>query len=163
MFEITEWAIKHHVSMQALAELFAAFGHVPGLTSGLSTGDSETRVQGQVRMAAAVEGFTLFRNNSGALKDAGGRLVRYGLANDSAALNKVVKSSDLIGWHSETWLHPETFQPTKLARFTAIECKHADWPGYNPQDEHEHAQQRFLEMVVAAGGLARFSTGELPK
>lgn len=158
-----DWAVKHHVGLDALGELYAAFGHLPELANGVIEGDAENKVQGNLRLAAPQLGFQLFRNNVGAIKDERGVPVRYGLANDSAALNKVVKSSDLIGWRSETWLHPETFLPTKVARFVAIECKRADWPGYNPEDPHERAQQRWLELVVSSGGIGRFSTGALPE
>lgn len=162
MFDLISWAIKHRVSMAALDELQRAFGHMPELGSGANYGDSESKVQAQVRMGAQPHGFQLFRNNVGAMKDERGIPVRYGLANDTAALNKVVKSSDLIGWKSEQWLHPETFQPTKIARFVALECKRADWPGYNPEDKHERAQQRFLELVVSSGGIGQFTTGAIP-
>ena len=118
-------------------------------------------MQTRIRLACQPLGYQLFRNNVGALKDERGIPVRYGLANDTAALNKECKPSDLIGWHVEEWLHPETFKLTRIARFTAIECKKADWPGYNPEDKHERAQQRWLQLVVASGGIARFSTGEL--
>lgn len=168
-FDLTEWAVRNRVTLRALGELYAAFGHLPGLGNGVNAGDSEGLVQGKLRVSADAQGYKLFRNNVGATPakcpSCGEKTqpVRYGLANDSAALNKVVKSSDLIGWVTETWLHPETFQPTRIARFVAIECKRADWPGYNPEDAHERAQQRWLELVVSGGGLARFSTGELPE
>ena len=162
-FDLVTWAIKHHVSMVALGELAAAFGHFPVLANGVSAGDAESLVQGKVRMAAEQSGFKVFRNNVGALKDERGVPVRYGLLNDTAALNKVVKSSDLIGWKSELWLNPETFQPTKIARFVSLECKHADWPGYNPENPHERAQQRWIELVVSAGGVGAFTTGGLPQ
>lgn len=168
-FNLADWAAKHRVSLDALGELYAAFGYIPELANGVVEGDAENLVQAKVRLVGPLHGFSLYRNNVGATKakcpscGTPSQPVRYGLANDSAALNKIVKSSDLIGWHSETWLHPETFQPTKVARFVAIECKRADWPGYNPEDPHERAQQRWLELVVSSGGIGRFSTGALPE
>lgn len=161
-FSLEAWALRHGVGWAALAELRTAFGHDTDLAAELDLGDSENVVQAHVRLAAAANGFKLYRNNVGALKDKRGVPVRYGLCNDTEKLNKVVKSSDLIGWKPEVWLHPETFEPTKIARFVSIECKKADWPGYNPDDAHEKAQQRWLELVQAAGGLACFSKGELP-
>lgn len=161
-FNLIDWAARHHVSLQALAELQQAFGHLPELENGVREGDAENMVQARVRLAAPAAGYVLHRNNVGAMKDERGVPVRYGLANDTAALNKVVKSSDLIGWKSEIWLHPETFQPTKIARFTSLECKHAGWPGYNPENAHERAQQRWIELVVSAGGIGAFTTGGLP-
>lgn len=159
---LIDWAARHHVSLQALAELQQAFGHCPELANEVREGDAENLVQQRIRLAAPALGYSLHRNNVGAMKDERGIPVRYGLANDTAALNKVVKSSDLIGWKSEIWLHPETFQPTKIARFVAIECKAATWPGYNADNAHERAQQRWLELVVSAGGIGAFTTGALP-
>lgn len=162
-FDLTSWAIKHQVSAVALAELSAAFGHIPELGTEVNTSDREAVVQAKVRLLGKLRGYELHRNNVGAIKDERGIPVRYGLANDSSALNKAVKSSDLVGFKSEIWIHPETFAPTKIARFASIECKHGGWPGYNPENPHERAQQRWHEYVVANGGISAFSTGELPE
>jgi hypothetical protein len=71
--------------------------------------------------------------------------VRFGLANDSAKLNKSVKSSDLIG-----------FTPVRgAAVFTAIECKREDWLWAG--SPREIAQQKFHTVVRASGGLAGFA------
>ena len=58
---------------------------------------SEAQVQQELRVLAPHHGSRLWRNNSGVLPDRTGRPVRYGLANESKELNKVLKSSDLIG------------------------------------------------------------------
>ena len=96
--DITRWAIRHGVNAQALYELEMMFGTRNLNVPGIGAGDSESAVQANVRLAAANKGMCLFRNNVGVLKDETGRPVRYGLANDSSKINKVVKSGDLIGW-----------------------------------------------------------------
>ena len=95
--------------------------------------------------------------------DKSGRPVRYGLANDSKALNETIKSADLIGWRSRL-IMPGDVPPEglRVAVFVSIECKEAGWE-YNPNDEHEKAQKRWADMVNAAGGVACFSTGGLPE
>jgi hypothetical protein len=77
----------------------------------------------------------LFRNNVGALRDATGRLVRYGLAPGS---------SDLIGWRTIT-VTPDMVGQT-VAQFVAIEVK--DRGRATPE------QLTFIEAVTRAGGLA---------
>src|SRR5690242_17560516 len=88
--------MRHHVGVDALNELSAILGAVA--TPAQAPGYSEANVQSRVRLAAPARGFRLFRNNVGVLTDDRGVPVRYGLANDSKALNKALKSSDLIGW-----------------------------------------------------------------
>lgn len=109
-----------------------------------SAGTSEAATQSALRLAAARNGCALWRNNSGACVDDRGRLVRYGLGNDSAKLNAKWKSSDLIG------IGPG-------GRFMAIEVKRPGWK-QQPSDERAAAQARFMSTVVALGGIATFAT-----
>ena len=160
---IQNWAERNQISPQAVAELRMLFGHCPELTTEMLSslkGKGESFVQSTVRLAAPQHGYTFFRNNVGALKDERGIPTRFGLANDTAALNKVVKSHDLIGWRSFI-ITPE-WVGHRIAQFATRECKKPEWPGYNPANEHERAQQRFGELVVAAGGEAKFTSGEFP-
>lgn len=109
-----------------------------------AAGSSEARVQTEVRLAAARAGCILWRNNTGAFKDPNtGRWVRYGLSNDSAALNKAIKSSDLIGIDSH-------------GRFLAIECKAEGWRGVS--SDREHAQARYLAIVNERRGVGFFAS-----
>lgn len=113
----------------------------------------EQDVQNAIRLAAAESRqVILWRNNTGALKDASGRLIRYGLGNDSAAVNKIFKSSDLIG------IRPLRIRPDHVdltvGVFTAIEVKR---PGWTVNDRSE-AQRNWLELVGQWGGLAGFAT-----
>ena len=119
---------------------------------------NEASVQSIVRLEAARRGWQLWRNNVGVLLDAKGRPVRYGLANDSKAVNQNVKSADLIG------IRPVIVTPGMvgqiIGQFVSIECKHEGWRP-SMTDEHEQAQARWAELVLLAGGYAKFSTGEL--
>jgi len=119
---------------------------------------SEAYAQSLVRLAAAREPtVTLWRNNVGVLTDERGRPVRYGLANDSAALNQRLKSADLIGWRS-TVITP-AHVGTRVAVFASLEVKRLGWRYTGT--EREVAQAAWRDMVRAAGGLADFTTGGL--
>lgn len=151
---IHEWAKRHNVSHAALSELAQIMGvesseHV----SGGST--SEARVQDAARLQASKMGWRLFRNNVGSLKDERGIPVRYGLCNDSPAMNKRVKSSDLIG------IRPVIITPdmvgTTLGQFVAREVKREGWKYKGT--EREQAQLRFGEIVTSLGGDFKFYNG----
>lgn len=94
---------------------------------------SEAAIQAQIRLRLAEIGTTNWRNNTGALTDERGRLVRYGLCPGS---------SDLIG------LTPlELPDRPAIAVFTAIECKSATG---RPTDQ----QLNYLKRVRELGGIA---------
>lgn len=118
---------------------------------------SESRTQSLCRLRAASSGHKLLRNNSGALPDSSGRIIRYGLGNDSSAINSVYKSPDLIGWTTVT-VQPHHVGK-RVAIFTAIECKGSDWRG-TPRNDRERAQAAFLQDVVGSGGVAGFVSSE---
>lgn len=151
--ELRHWALRHHVSLEALAELSALLGSDGTPTAGEASG-SEARVQSRVRLAAPYADMRLWRNNVGAIKDDRGVPVRYGLANDNPALNKRLKSSDLIGWRRRVIAPADV--GTTIAQFATLECKHEGWTYRG--DEHEEAQQRWIGLVVADGGYGRFIT-----
>ena len=87
---------------------------------------SETVVQQQARLKLARIGSQMWRNNVGACVDDAGRLVRYGLANESSQMNRCIKSSDLIG------ITPVVVTPDMVGKtigvFTALECKRSEKP-----------------------------------
>lgn len=95
----------------------------------------ELAVQNAIRLELGSGPARLWRNNTGALKDSTGRLVRYGLCPGS---------SDLIGLRQVT-ITPDMVGQT-LAVFAAIEVK--DRAKATPE------QERFIAQVQAAGGLA---------
>ena len=101
----------------------------------MSGRSDEAKVQNDIRIACGAGPARLWRNNTGALKDAAGRLVRYGLCPGS---------SDLIGLRTIT-ITPDMVGQT-LAVFVAIEVK--DRGRATPE------QQAFIAMVQQAGGLA---------
>lgn len=107
--------------------------------------ESESDIQQKIQIAAVHYNCFLMRNNSGALKDATGRLVRYGLGNDSEKRTAHIKSSDLIGFTIRNG----------VAVFTAIEVKRGDWI-FSALDKRARAQLAFLQWVISKGGIAGF-------
>ena len=97
---------------------------------------SEQTIQQQIRLALSRGPVRLWRNNTGAMRDERGQLVRFGLCPGSA---------DLIGYHAIT-ITPDMVGQT-VAVFTAVEVKA---PTGRPTPE----QTAFLEHVAAAGGRA---------
>ena len=103
----------------------------------------ESEVMQRIMMEAAKNGVILWRNNSGALTDKEGRLVRYGLGNSSIKTNATFKSSDLIG------IMPD-------GKFIAVECKRSDWNHKIVEGSREDAQWAFIKFINAHGGVAGF-------
>lgn len=127
---------------------------------------SEAAVQTAIRIRAAELGVRPWRNNVGACTDESGRVIRYGLANDSAQLQKRLKSSDLVGWvvlhfpaARPTMGSDQTAVPTRaLAVFLSVECKKSDWHGDPSRfNDREAAQQAWIDLVRADGGIAFFA------
>jgi hypothetical protein len=121
--------------MVALADL------LPPATQAVPGG--EAKVQADVRMEVARQGGRIWRNNRGAAVDKTGRQIRFGLGNDSSAVDKVCKSSDLIG-----------IMPG--GTFVAYEIKEPGW--LYTGTPREVAQANFLALVVALGGIGKFIT-----
>jgi len=117
---------------------------------------SEAGVSSRIRVAEAEAGNRLWRNNVGAITTDDGRHLRYGLCNESAKINKYIKSSDFIGIRQRL-ISPDDVGTT-IGQFYAIEVKHANWRYIG--DEHEQAQLAFLELVNSLGGIGKFTTGE---
>lgn len=149
-----EWAIRNHVSMQALQELQDMLLSKDIATSHNGEG-SEAKVVNDIRLEASSVGGRLWRNNVGAGKLEDGSFLRWGLANDSKALNEKIKSSDLIGIMPITIT--EKHIGSIIGQFVAREVKRPGWK-YAGTDR-ELAQLRFIELIVALGGDACFATG----
>lgn len=111
--------------------------------------------QSTLAFAHGVPGGQLWRNNNGACETKDGRQIRYGLANVSAQMNKVIKSSDYVG------ITPTLITPAMvgyhLGVFTALETKRTGWH-LTPGDERGQAQARFHDLVRQACGYAGFVT-----
>lgn len=155
MTTINEWAQAWAIPPAALLDLRARLGALdPGVSS--TPGESEAAVQSRARVAASHLGMRVWRNNVGVFDDPErGIHVRFGLANDSAQLNRVIKSADLIG------INPITVGPqhlgTVIGQFVSFECKHSGWRFAGT--DREKAQHAWAQLVTAYGGLARFVTG----
>lgn len=152
MTNVATWAARWGISPAALADLIGLYPApaAPG------DGSSEARVQSEIRLEAPAAGVKLWRNNVGVLLDVNGRPVRYGLANDSKALNERLKSADLIGWR-RVQITP-AHVGTTIAQFVSRECKPSGWTYRG--DAHEEAQARWAKLVTLDGGDARFATGK---
>lgn len=154
---IHQWAQKWAIPYAAVEDLQRAMGTRDDEATGGEGGSSEAAVQNRLRVEASRRGGILWRNNNGATMDNEGNFIRYGLANDSAQLNKRLKSSDLIG------IRPVSIEPhhvgTIMGQFWAREVKPEGWR-YSATPR-ELAQLRYIELVTALGGDAAFSTGEL--
>lgn len=153
MPDLTAWALRHNISPQAVADLQATLMAAIPTPNHVATG-SEAAAQQRIRLAAPKQGVRLWRNNVGACTDERGNHIRYGLANESPAMNKAVKSADLIG------ITPVTIKPEHvggmLGVFTSIECKRPGWRyGGNAR---EAAQLAWAEVVISLGGIAQFAT-----
>lgn len=116
---------------------------------------TETAVQANCRLHAPSHGMFLGRNNNGAYnqKQPPSPGTRWGFCNDSANLNAVFKSSDLLGWKTIT-ITPDMVG-TQIAQFVAVEVKKPGWK-LLPSDSRGHAQANFGNKVIAAGGLFAF-------
>lgn len=150
---LLEWQRKHGITAEALADLVKMVGlDVPRSTKGTP----EARVQDEARLLASKMGWRLFRNNVGVLKDERGVPVRYGICNDSPAMNKRIKSSDLIG------IRPVVITPdmvgSTIGQFVAREVKKAGWKYKGT--EHEQAQLAFGTLIIGLGGDFKFWNGE---
>lgn len=150
---LLEWQRKHGITTEALADLVTMVGlDVPRSTKGTP----EARVQDEARLLASKMGWRLFRNNVGVLKDERGVPVRYGICNDSPAMNKRIKSSDLIG------IRPVVITPdmvgSTIGQFVAREVKKAGWKYKGT--EHEQAQLAFGTLIIGLGGDFKFWSGE---
>ena len=152
------WATRWGVPLEAIRELQILQGlYTPPLPPEAEAhGKSEAWVQSLVRLEASQKGLKMWRNNSGALQDKTGRLVRYGLANDSAAINAVLKSHDLIGIRKVPIT--QAMVGTVIGQFVTRECKPPDWQYTG--DDHEVAQLGFGNLINSMGGDAAFVTGE---
>ena len=96
---------------------------------------NEAFVQNKIRLAIGHGKIRLFRNNTGALLDMQGRLVKFGLCKGS---------SDLIGFRSIT-ITPDMVGQ-KIAVFSAIEVK--------DKGKVTVEQKNFINIINNAGGYA---------
>lgn len=155
---LTQWAARHGVSAAALDDLRQALGILDQTVIAPSpqAGASEAAVSNNVRLEAGRAGVRLWRNNVGATWTEDGSFIRYGLANDSEQLNRVLKSSDLIGIRPV--LITQAHVGHTIGQFVAREVKRDGWK-HRPNDKRESAQAAFLTLVASLGGDACFASG----
>lgn len=119
---------------------------------------SEGAALNAVRLEAGRRGWRLFRNNLGAMQDPRtGRVVRYGLANESKQMNEAVKSGDLIG--PVPMIVEQHHVGRQIALFGSVECKAK---GARTDPERIAAQERWRDLVLSMGGYAVITDGSLP-
>jgi hypothetical protein len=104
---------------------------------------TEAALMRRIMLALSRAGAVVFRNNQGALKDATGRLVRYGVCQPGGA--------DVIGWRSIE-VTPEMVGQ-RVALFAAVEVK-------TLTGRLTPAQRQFLDAVRSAGGIAGVARSE---
>ena len=148
------WAARWQIPASALAELKQAMG-VAEPPIKIPAGVSEAATQQRIRLEACKQGKRFWRNNNGATLDETGRMIRFGLANDSAALSKQIKSSDLIGITPHYITAADVGRPIGI--FTSIECKRPGWKYRGTP--REVAQLAWVNLVLSMGGIAKFATG----
>jgi len=159
---LEDWALRHGIGHAALedlrASLFALDTSVAEVVADRPQGGhmSESAVQQRVRLEAVKKGVRLWRNNVGVLEDERGVPVRYGLANDSKALNAVLKSADLIG--IRPILIGAEHVGKVIGQFVSREVKAGGWT-YSGTPR-EIAQHNWAALVRAAGGDACFANAE---
>ncbi len=112
----------------------------------MTTPHSEHTIQNLIRLSAAKQGITLFRDNVGVAPPftPNGHPIRYGLC---------VGASDLVGYMTipVCQLSPNA----RVAVFVAVEVK---TPNHRTSQDRLEAQQNFLERVNMAGGLGVMAT-----
>ncbi len=152
---LTNWAVKWGIPAEAIRDLQQQIGVAARVPTTVQ-GKSESAASNEVRLLAAEQGVRLFRNNVGALKDERGRLVRFGLANETAEQNRKCKSGDLIGIRTVVVTPAMVGRPVGV--FVSREVKHQGWR-YSGAGR-EAAQKAWIDFINAAGGDAAFTCGE---
>lgn len=115
----------------------------------------EAQVQADVRLEVSRRGDRLWRNNVGAGKLENGSFVRWGLCNDSVAVNAALKSADLIGLRRV--MITQEMVGSIIGQFMSVECKHADW--HWTGTPREISQLHWAELILSLGGYAAIVTG----
>lgn len=108
-----------------------------------------------MQLEATERGGILWRNNVGAGTLENGSFVRWGLANESKAMNNHNKSSDLIGI-MPVYITGDMVGKT-IGQFVAREIKRPGWK-WGPT-KREIAQANYMTLVNTLGGNAMFATG----
>lgn len=152
---LDEWAKRWGVYPEAMEELKKIFFY-EDTEPNVPEEKSESTVQARVRLEASQKGCRLWRNNVGAGYMLDGSFLRFGLANDSSALNKSIKSADLIGIRPV--LIEQRHVGTTIGQFLSREIKASTWKYRGTT--REKAQLKWAELVVSLGGDACITAKE---
>lgn len=160
---LDSWATTWNIPALALADLRARLVN-EGRTDPApeKPGLSEAAVSSRLVRDAAYQrpDVILWRNNVGAMQDMNGRVVRFGLANESTRQNRVVKSADFIGIRRHVVSAADV--GATLGLFVSTEVKEAAWKMPATPDEHVQAQINWATLVQSYGGIASFYNGHGP-
>lgn len=146
-----EWAARWGISREALWDLVDTL--VPETSNNLNI-VSESAVSRDIELEASQLGCRLFRNNRGAGK-IDGSYVRFGLGNTSKEVNKLFKSSDLIGIRPV--LITQAHVGRTIGQFISREVKRPGWR--YKATPHELGQLNWHIVINALGGDSMFATG----
>lgn len=153
---LDQWGARWNISYTAIVELKRLLGIT---NSGVAPKDadySEAAIQNLVRLEASQKGCRLWRNNVGATYTPEGSFIRYGLANESSSVNRLIKSADLIG------IKPVTVKQEHvgmiIGQFMSREIKASNWR-YTGTDR-EIAQLKWAELILSLGGDACFANSD---
>ncbi len=149
MNPLQQWAAVWNISPEAIADLMVRI--CPEAPHG-NPKTLEAQAQRDIRIEASRRGMRLFRNNNGACTNVEGRVIRYGLGNDSPQMSKILKSSDLIG------ITPVTAGGRTFGVFTSIEVKRPGWTFRG--SDREVAQAAWITLINGMGGIAKFATSK---
>jgi hypothetical protein len=152
------WAQRWGIPYAALDDFHKQIGALYNSVApvlDVTPGVEEERVSNRVRLEGTQKGIYLWRNQVGAGTLENGAFIRWGLANDSPRVNKIFKSSDLIGIKKRLILAQDV--GTYIGQFYAREIKKEGW--HYSGSEREIAQLNFNELILANGGDAAFATG----
>lgn len=154
---LQQWASRHGVSHAALTELQQLFTtvHQPSTTA-KSRHASESHVDSLIALEASDKDILWMRNNVGACQDKTGRVIRYGLLNESKQMNERLKSPDRIG--IRRLVITSDMVGSSVGQFVAREIKHATWTG-RTLSPHEQAQLNCLQLFTGYGADASFANG----
>jgi hypothetical protein len=151
---LTLWAKRWNIPTQALQELDTLLGVEQCFPNAVNS--SEAAVLNVIKAEASRKGCRLWRNNVGGVHTAEGGFFRYGLANESKAMNEIIKSADLIGIRPLV-ITADLVDHT-IGQFISREIKPSKWKFTGTP--REIAQQRWATLITSMGGDACFATNE---
>lgn len=149
------WAVKWGIPAEALLDLESECLGLVGTPGVVKDGRSEAYATSAMRLDSAQHGALMMRNNVGAFETNTGSWVRFGLLNESEAMNKKIKSADWVGVRKV--LIEQRHVGLIMGQFAAREMKKPGWVYTGAEREPE--QLAFNNLINSYGGDAKFATG----